>query len=330
MRHSVLPVLGLLALLSAGCDCGGGPVNGNGGDGSVLGMDGGGGLDGGGVSTDTGLPPPGEGGVVALPDGGFLLPDGAIVDCLPATCAGRTYQCGDCIDNDGDGVKDSSDPGCIGPCDNSEDVYDLAIPGGDTATCSRDCYYDQDQGSGNDHCEWDERCDPLVPDSRCPFTGPGPGVRCPATQPAGCFDVCVPLVPNGCDCFGCCELPAHSGSFVFLGSQDTSGAHTCTPDTVTDPTLCHPCTPVPGCLNTCGHCELCLGATTLPADCFPPPPVDAGPLLDDAGNPIDAGPPPDGGTIVRCPGGEQACGLPGDPLCPAGYYCLTGCCIFFG
>jgi len=36
---------------------------------------------------------------------------------------------------------------------------------------------------------------------------------------------------------------------------------------------------------------------------------------------------PDGGTTQRCPGGQQPCGLPTDPACPNGYFCLTGCCI---
>jgi len=88
----------------------------------------------------------------------------------------------------------------------------------------------------------------------------------------------------------------------------------------------------------CGRGGLCLGRTELPADCFPPVPVDAGPLPD-AYVPVgtDAGPlpdayVPDGGTPPpRCPPGDQPCGLPSDPACPAtAPYCLTGCCIAFG
>ena len=40
-----------------------------------------------------------------------------------------------------------------------------------------------------------------------------------------------------------------------------------TGDKIDDPTVCHPCTPVDACLNTCGTCELCLGKTTLPPEC---------------------------------------------------------------
>jgi len=59
--------------------------------------------------------------------------DGGPGSCRVAQCDGRTYQCGDCMDNDGDGLGDARDPGCIGPCDNPEDVYDIGI--GDTPTC---------------------------------------------------------------------------------------------------------------------------------------------------------------------------------------------------
>jgi hypothetical protein len=275
--------------------------------------------DGGGAPMDAEVD--GDGGGVPM-DAEVDGDSGGTGACVPATCAGRTYQCGDCIDNDGDGLIDSRDPGCIGPCDNTESRYDLGIPGGDTATCRRDCYYDQDQGSGNDGCSYDQRCDPLAPDPRCPYTPPGGSVSCPDTQPARCQEVCGPLVPNGCDCFGCCELPAGSGRYVFLGSPDATGERTCSPDSVDDPTRCRPCTPYRPCLNECGPCELCFGRTELPPECFPPP--DGGVLRDDAGNPIDGGTPP-----PRCAPGVQPCGLPGDPACPEGWYCLTGCCIYY-
>ncbi|MFW5925166.1 MAG: hypothetical protein ACOCV4_03310, partial [Myxococcota bacterium] len=70
------------------------------------------------------------------------------------------------------------------------------------------------------------------------------------------------------------------------------------------------CTPVgdDACVNTCERCELCLGKDTIPDDCFDSP--------------------EDGGTDTdRCDEGVQACGLEGDDECPAGYYCLTGCCV---
>lgn len=249
--------------------------------------------------------------------------------CRPASCAGRIYACGNCRDDDGDGAVDAADPGCIGPCDDTEDVYDIGI--GDTPTCLVDCYYDQDQGPGNDGCRFNQSCDPLAPDApRCPYD---PRAMCERIEPR-CGDICGPLVPNGCDCFGCCELPPGSGQFVYLGSEPRAGAPRCSPETVSNPDSCRRCTPVrvPGCFNECGPCELCLGRTSLPPECFPPSPADAAvPDGSDAGPPRDAASPDAGSTSARCPRGEQPCGLPSDPPCPeSAPYCLTGCCIDFG
>ncbi len=284
-----------------------------------------------GLNDDTGVP-----GVDANVDGGPTA-------CVPAQCSGHSYLCGNCLDDDGDGRIDSADDGCLGPCDDSEDIYDLAIPGGDTATCMIDCYYDSDQGSGNDGCEYDSRCDPLSSGTdpnhggRCGADPTGGGVRCPPTQTAMCHDICGPLTPNGCDCFGCCEITPGSGDYVFLGSIPDPGHGACAPETLADPASCRPCTPVADCLNRCGRCELCFGRDTLPADCLGVdggvPPVDAGPPVDaaypDGGRP-DAAPSDAGMPSLRCDPGVQPCGLPTDPTCPAGDFCLSGCCGFFG
>jgi len=125
-----------------------------------------------------------------------------------------------------------------------------------------------------------------------------------AAQSQQCADVCGPLTPNGCDCFGCCELPAGSGEYLWLGSEDEFGNGSCSLGSITDPTKCYPCTPVAGCLNDCDTCELCLGKTELPPEC-----------LD-----------PDGGGTEQCPGGQTPCGLPGQEECLPAYYCVTGCC----
>ncbi len=86
-------------------------------------------------------------------------------------------ECNDGIDNDGDGLIDMEDDGCVSPCDTSEDP-DIAgnsptCISGDNAcfdqpnpNCSRECLWDGDSGSGNDHL-----CDPAP----------------------------------GCDCWGCCN-----------------------------------------------------------------------------------------------------------------------------
>jgi hypothetical protein len=238
-------------------------------------------------------------------------------------CQGHVYQCGNAIDDDGDGLIDDHDPDCLGPCSNNESGFYLNIPGGDSAPCKLDCYFDQDQGSGgtsggNDGCRWDHRCDPKEPDwaPACAYQNPPPpSADCPAEQASVCADFCGPLVPNGCDCFGCCQLPAGPGGaleYVFIGSVDESGTPTCRLDNLEG---CHPCTPVEACLNPCERCELCLGRTAddLPDDCFPSGPPDAGSPLDVCADP-----------------NRQDCGAPGLPECPEGLVCITGCCTYFG
>jgi hypothetical protein len=298
--------------------------------------------------------------------------------CVPTPCQGHIYQCGDCIDNDGDGKIDSEDPDCLGPCDNTESSYYGGIPGQAGAACIVDCYFDQDSGSGNDDCYWNHKCDPhetapnnYSPESwngtKCSYdtnaNTPGTNKTCSelyAMQSQACLDFCLPLTPNGCDCFGCCELPAGSGKFVWLGSEDGNGNGSCDLAHVDDPTKCEPCEVVPSCYNSCGHCEICIGKPTLPPDCFPPV---CGNGVCDPGEtcsncPADCGMCPSttsssssgsttssssssttgsssssssssstgsgGGT--QCPAGVQACGLPGELPCPSGYYCVTGCC----
>lgn len=217
-----------------------------------------------------------------------------------ATCLGQLYACGDTFDNDGDGLIDSDDPECTGACDNTESSLTLGIPGGNNAPCRLDCYFDQDTGAGNDACYSDQQCDPTSPNpggSRCsydPNINLGGGLTCSTSQTmqsAQCASVCGPLVPNGCDCFGCCNLLPDGGG-VFLGATD------CTLDGG-----CPACQQVTACLNTCERCELCLGKTSLPPDCF------------------------DGGAQPQvCPADAGACGLPGQPRCGAGEYCVTVCC----
>lgn len=268
--------------------------------------------------------------------------------CQVTKCQSHVRACGDCIDNDGDGKTDMNDPDCLGPCHNAENTYYANIPGGDGQACVLDCYFDQDSGSGsgsvdggggNDDCHWNHRCDPLSVSPKYPPEGvatcafnidantPGTPESCGRVpghsgedpgmydrQSAACLNFCGALTPNGCDCFGCCELPAAGGKYVWLGSE-TDGQATCTRADVSDPDKCRPCTPVKGCLNTCERCELCLGKDTLPADCSPQPP--------------DGGSAGTGGTGTCpqvCGAGVQKCGN-GCGSCAAGFFCLTGCCI---
>ncbi len=313
MRHTPtrLALIVALALPVAACDC----------SDSSGGPDGGGTLDG-----TIGFDASGDGPIVRA-EGGVTVtdPDGGTYTCYVTTCDGHGTECGDCMDNDGDGLIDSRDPECLGPCDNTEYAALTTGVGGERgASCNRDCYFDFGNGSGNDTCRWDTLCDPNEPDSVCPYDESElGGMRCPDTQTSLCLDVCRPLTPNGCDCFGCCTFDAlagrpdaEGGEWVWLGSgigDSDDGEGTCTFDDINDTTLCKPCEPVADCFNDCGECELCLGRTELPEEC----------LMDYPDASV-----PDGGMYPppRCPEGVQPCGLEGDEECPLDYYCVTGCC----
>lgn len=233
---------------------------------------------------------------------------------------GAVHACGNGVDDDRDGLIDADDPECTGPCDDSEDTFG-SLAFGSAVACGLDCFWDNDHASGNDECYWSARCDTheVSPDyapmhdlgSTCAYDPntniPGTGGTCSElmiSQSQACLDFCGPLTPHGCDAFGCCELPAGSGAFVWLGSTEAD-AFSCDLAHASDPTRCQPCQPTPVTLNPCGHCELCVGKTTLPADCF-----DGGAASPDA----------------RCPDGHQPCGLSGEAACPSGAYCVSGCC----
>jgi len=235
---------------------------------------------------------------------------GCAVDCSIATCEGQVWECGNCADDDGDCAVDADDGECFGPCDNSEEVFAGLIPGQNNAPCKADCYFDNDTGSGNDDCFWSLQCDPLEPSLDCNYNAnaniPGSGLSCAQAQVMQsqvCEDVCGPLVPNGCDCFGCCEvfLPAGGSATVYLGTENAGGDATCTMDVIENEALCAPCTQVQACLNDCSGCELCFGMTELPPGC----------------------------VEQECPDELPACGQPNQPPCPVGAFCLTGCCVAY-
>jgi hypothetical protein len=257
--------------------------------------------------------PGGEGGVgeggIANGDG---APDGTIQTPF-GPCTPGTTQCTNCIDDDGDGKIDFLDGECTGNLDNDEGTFGTGIPGDNIDPCKQDCFFDGNSGSGDDGCLWEVGC--LRPN-------PSPG-RCPDLDPTTkeckdqlqqsqrCLDKCKPSAPNGCDCFGCCDIPRPDGGHAYVLLEST-----CNTASLDDPTKCHSCVQqAPGpnsCLNTCDHCELCVGKPELPADCAPPVP--------DGGTPA-----PDAGTGQTCGDGRQICNA--TTLCQAGYYCVTGCCV---
>ena len=175
--------------------------------------------------------------------------------CARVACNGTVYTCGNCKDDDGDGRIDAEDLECTGPCDNKEESLSVGLPGEGSSACQQDCYFDHGNGSGNSDCNFSHQCDPLSVAPGYPPTGeascaydenaniPGAGASCDelrAEQPSGCAETCGPLTPNGCDCFGCCELPPASGKYLWLETE-------------------LPCTPVQACLNRCEPCEACVG-----------------------------------------------------------------------
>jgi hypothetical protein len=229
--------------------------------------------------------------------------------CMVTSCGSMRWHCGNCVDDDGDGLIDAEDPDCIGACDDTEGSFDTGIAPPASGSCALDCYFDMDNGVGNDGCAWSHRCDPLslAPDyppsgaSQCEYTAESACDDMLSEQTAQCMDTCLPLTPNGCDCFGCCELPAGSGSYVWLGST-MAGMGSCTRDTLDDPSRCKPCTQVSACLNPCDRCELCAGKTELPADCAE-------------------------GMEPQCAPFLQPCGGTTGQSCPVNFYCITGCCV---
>ncbi|MBN2525006.1 MAG: hypothetical protein JXR76_01345 [Deltaproteobacteria bacterium] len=91
-----------------------------------------------------------------------------------------------------------------------------------------------------------------------------------AQKAAQCNKVCEPLVPNDCDCRGCCLL---EGDYRFIGTPGCSLANLAS---------CDPCTPVPCCENPCGKSELCIGQTALDPECLTA--VDTDPTRDSDSN----------------------------------------------
>lgn len=209
-------------------------------------------------------------------------------------CKGKVYACGDGVDNDSDGKVDLNDPECISPCDDTEATFATALPG-QNKDCNSDCYFDSDSGAGNDGCGYNLKCDPLAPAASlgCNYDDGLSASACQPDIPQTCLDVCLPLVPNGCDCFGCCEVNrGTTTTHIYLGSGSS-----CNLENIEQ---CSKCTFIDACSNSCerAQCELCFGDETLA----------------------------DGCAESSCPEGVSSCKTSSD--CSTGNFCLTGCCVF--
>jgi len=232
--------------------------------------------------------------------------------CQIRLCGVSVLACGDCVDNDADGLVDSQDPDCLGPCHDSESAF-LDAKSMQANRCTEDCYFDGDLGPGNDGCNYALQCDPLRDplnsQGKCGYDPAfilkleGTSQSCTALQTAQtpqCLQNCLAITPNGCDCFGCCKSP-HLDHAVWIGSEDASGNPTCNAANLADPNRCRPCTQVSSCLNLCEGCEVCFGSGAPAIGCT--------------------------GTQSRCTQGQATCGQPGELGCPGGSYCLSGCCV---
>jgi len=227
-------------------------------------------------------------------------------------------QCSDGKDNDGDGVADSHDPECTGPLDNDEGSFATGIPGDNVDPKWQDCFFDGNSGGGDDHCRYSTGC----------LTGELEPTDKDCQVVDACVKFCKPLTPNGCDCFGCCEVTGPNGEVAHVTIKST-----CTYAEVGDPDKCPVCTPSTACNNTCERCELCVGKSSIPADCgqgtggAPSGGAGGAPSGGTGGSVANGG--AGGGYCAApaCAAGQQACGVDCLPDCPLGQYCLTGCCI---
>ena len=211
----------------------------------------------------------------------------------PALCKNKPCACDNGEDDDGDGLGDGLDPECTGPFDDDEASFATGISGEIRESC-QDCFYDGNSGHGDDGCEYHFEClygrvPEKISSSGC--------ANCEIS--AECIDNCRARTPNGCDCFGCCEItkPDKSRVHVLLNPD-------CSMDTIDDQTACPRCVQSVDCSNPCGTCELCPGKKPgdLPELC--------------TGDP---------GPGYTCDNGEQVCG---DTLpCPPDFYCHLGCCL---
>lgn len=132
--------------------CGGDDDDGGGSGGSGTGGAATGGAAGGGGTSGDGSAGTGGGGTGGGVGGGWN-PDGGI-----STCQGHTYECGDTLDNDGDGLKDSQDPDCLSP---HRGLVLRRHSRSEQRPMQGRPRFDQDTGPGNDDCYWNHGCDPL-------------------------------------------------------------------------------------------------------------------------------------------------------------------------
>lgn len=263
-------------------------------------------------SSDTGGPAPVPPTSTETTDGASCVAETPAID-VPANndfettaCLAGSTACSNCEDDDGDGLIDAFDPECTGPLDDDEATFATGIPGDNIDFC-QDCFFDGNSGHEDDGCDYHTDClYGMVPPPR----GNSGCFSCETS--AECQDNCLEYTPNGCDCFGCCEVFDRDGEsrLVLLDSQ-------CTVD---DLSACQSCQQSADCRNDCDPCEICIGKTTVAPSCGDEP---DDPDAPDAGQPPGDDPPDEG--VPSCSDGRAACTE--EMPCPSTDYCLTGCCV---
>jgi hypothetical protein len=227
-----------------------------------------------------------------------------IVDTGPpppaGDCGGHACGCSNGLDDDGDQLVDGFDPECTGPFDDDESSFGTG--GIEPTEGCLDCYFDGNATSDDDQCAYPSACS--FSEQPSPVDVPDAGGACGGCEVSGqCVQACRALTPNGCDCFGCCEVATPDGALVAVRAVEG-----CSVAAVQDENACPRCTPHNSCRNRCGRCELCPGRTAadLPDNCK----LDAG--AQDEPNYV-------------CDDGEVVCS--DSRPCDPDHYCQSGCCL---
>ena len=180
-----------------------------------------------------------------------LDPDEEADADVDGTCVAGDTQCTNCDDDDGDGEVDGFDVECSGAIDDDESSFDTDVPGDNGPADLQDCLFDGNSGS-DEGCSRHVCCILDLDGPACDAAGIDnnfdPATDCP-DQSQMCLDECAPLVPPGCDCFGCCNICDETSCYdIYI---HPAIAPDCDADVLADQDLCPRCVPIPSCGTGC-------------------------------------------------------------------------------
>lgn len=191
------------------------------------------------------------------------------VDGGGAACVAGDTQCTNCLDDDGDGEIDGFDIECTGGIDDDEGSFETDVPGDQGGGTNQDCFFDGNSGA-DDGCNRHICCILGLDAAGCQAAGHDnnfdPATDCPAVD-QGCIDECAPLVPPGCDCFGCCTVCDDITCYdIYI---HPAIAPDCDADVLADPVACPRCTAIPSCGTGCdGGADDCATSADCGAGLF--------------------------------------------------------------